>query len=102
MINSEPTAVDTIVLLYPTYLFLALSIWKFEAFTAVVILIRGGVPSVESLLQFAQLNCYTQHSFISAASFWKFDALPGVVTLIRGGEPTVQNLPQFAHLYHCI
>ena len=32
---------------------------KFEAVTTVATLIRGGVPSVQSLLQFTQLHCYT-------------------------------------------
>ena len=66
---------------------ISVSLLKFEAFTAVVTLIRGGVPSVQSLLQFTQLYGYTQHTFISAVSLLKFDALTRVVTLIKGGVP---------------
>ena len=88
---------------YTQHIFISLLlILKFEAFIAVVTLIRGSVPSVHSLMQFTQLYCYTQHSFVSATSFLKFKALTGVATLTRGGIPTVQNLLKFAQLYHCI
>ena len=85
----------------------AVSFLKFKTFTAVATLIKGGVikggvPSVQRLLQVTQLYCYTQHTFISAVSFLKFDTLTGVIILIRGGVPTVQNLLQFGQLYHCI
>ena len=60
---------------------------KFKVFTTVFTLIRGVVPSFQSLVQFTQLYCYIQHTFISAVSFLKLDAFSGVVTLIGGDVP---------------
>ena len=68
---------------------------KFEAFTALFTLIRGVVPSIQSLLQFMQLYCYTEHTFFSGVVFLKFEAFTAVFTLIRGGVPSVQSLLQF-------
>ena len=72
---------------------------KFEALTAVVTLIRGVVPSVQSLPQFTRLYCCAQHTFISAVFVLKFENFTAAVTLIRGGVPSVQSLLQFTQLY---
>ena len=69
---------------------------KYEKVTAIVTLTRGGVRSIQSILQFTQLYCYIQHIFLSAVSFLKSDAFTAVDTLIRGVEPKVQILLQFA------
>ena len=55
--------------------------------------------SVQSLLQFKQLYCYTQHTFVSSVLFLKFEAFTEVAILIRGGVPSVQSLLHFTQLY---
>ena len=75
-------------IVFDIYLFQLFHSWIWNS-TSVVTLIRVAVPSVQNLLQFAQLYCYTQETFISTVSFLKFEALTGVVTLIRGGVPSV-------------
>ena len=69
---TNPKFTEPVSLLFRISRSVCLEIWNF---TAVVTLIRGDVPSVQSIQQFSPLYCYTQDTFISAVSFWNLKYL---------------------------